>query len=63
MYEVLIGIMCGRQVRVLIIKMEFLGLLQHEGEKRCIRHLQTERNYSDILMLKTVSNALNALIF
>ena len=32
-----------RQVRVLITKMESLGLIQREGEKRGVRYLQTER--------------------
>ena len=41
--EALNGIMTDRQVRVLITKMESLGLLQREGEKRGVRYLQTER--------------------
>ncbi len=36
-------IMTDRQVRVLITKMESLGLIQREGEKRGVRYLQTER--------------------
>lgn len=43
MNEALTGIMTDRQVRVLITKMESLGLLQREGEKRGVRYLQTER--------------------
>ena len=43
MNEALAGIMTDRQVRVLIAKMESLGLLQREGEKRGVRYLQTER--------------------
>lgn len=41
--EALNGIMTDRQVRVLITKMESLGLLQREGVKRGVRYLQTER--------------------
>ena len=41
--EALTGIMTDRQVRVLISKMESLGLIQREGEKRGVRYLQTER--------------------
>ena len=41
--EALTDIMTDRQVRVLITKMESLGLLQREGEKRGVRYLQTER--------------------
>lgn len=40
--EVLTGTMTDRQVRVLITKMESLGLIQREGEKRSIRYLQTD---------------------
>ena len=41
--KALTDIMTDRQVRVLITKMESLGLLQREGEKRGVRYLQTER--------------------
>ena len=41
--EALTGIMTDRQVRVLISKMENLGLVQREGEKRGVRYMQTER--------------------
>ena len=41
--EALTDIMTDRQVRVLISKMESLGLVQREGEKRGARYLQTER--------------------
>lgn len=41
--EVLADTMTDRQVRVLIAKMESLGLIHREGEKRGVRYLQTER--------------------
>ena len=43
MNEALTGVLTDRQVRVLITKMESLGLIQREGEKRGVRYLQTER--------------------
>ena len=41
--EALTGSLTDRQVRILISKMESLGLIQREGEKRGVRYLQTAR--------------------
>ena len=41
--EALTGSLTDRQVRILISKMESLGLIQREGEKRGVRYLQTVR--------------------